>query len=229
MDLKNEYNNDSRYLASVTENGLWIKDEYNRKIHIINAERISSNKLFNVDIMVLEEDFTLNKIIFSDEVDITKNQWLLNNVRIVEEQGITSKLDAYIIFSNFNYIKINNLYSNLSSLSIMRLLKLRKDYQSIDYSLTDLDIHIKGIFAYPFFLTVMSVFSSIIMMNIKHQKPKIFYIVGGVMFSVFIYYINFFFSALGRNEQIPITLSIWLPIFLLSIISLVGIMKLNEK
>ena len=114
-------------------------------------------------------------------------------------------------------------------MTIFDLLKLRKDYRSVNYSVTDIDIHIKAIFSYPFFLTIMSVFSSIIMMNIKHQKPKIFYIVGGIIFSVLIYYLNFFFSALGKNEQIPATLSVWLPIILLSIISLIGMTRLNEK
>ena len=67
------------------------------------------------------------------------------------------------------------------------------------------------------------------MLNIKHQKPKIFYAVGGVLMSVLIYYINFFFGALGRNEEIPVLLSIWLPLFILLIMSLMGIARLNEK
>jgi len=75
----------------------------------------------------------------------------------------------------------------------------------------------------------MTIFSSIIMLNIKHQKPKLYYIIGGILASVTIYYINFFFIALGKNEQIPIFLSIWLPIILLSILSLMGITRLNEK
>jgi lipopolysaccharide export system permease protein len=109
------------------------------------------------------------------------------------------------------------------------LIKLRNDYKSINYSITEIDMHIKRIFSYPFFLTIMTIFSSIIMLNIKHQKPKIFYAVGGVLVSVLIYYINFFFGALGKNEQIPILLSIWLPISLLSIISIIGTIRLNEK
>jgi lipopolysaccharide export system permease protein len=67
------------------------------------------------------------------------------------------------------------------------------------------------------------------MINIRHQKPKIFYISGGIIISVSIYYINFFFTALGKNEQIPLALSIWLPIFLLLILTLIGVIKLNEK
>ena len=229
IDLKNYYSNDSRYLASVTENGLWIKDENNNQIYIINAEKISLNKLHNVDLLVLEKDFSLNKNIFSEEVNITDKAWVMNNAKILEVDGAITKVGDYIFFSNFDYGVINNLYSNLSSLTIFDLFELRKDYKLINYSVTDLNIHIKTIFAYPFFLSIMAVFSSIIMMNVKHQKPKIVYLVGGIIFSVLIYYMNYFFSALGRNEQIPVLLSVWLPILLLSILSLIGMTRLNEK
>ena len=229
IDLKNTYSNDSRYLASVTENGLWIKDEYDERVYFVNAEKISLNKLYNVQIIILDNNFSLIEKVFSSEVNISKNEWLMTDAIISKRDGKTSKINNYVFYSNFNYQKINNLYSDLSSLTFLGLLKLRKDYQIIDYSVTDLSIHIISLYAYPFYLTVVTILSSIIMMNIRHQKPKIFYISGGIIVSVLIYYINFFFIALGKNEQIPLALSIWLPISLLSILTLIGVVKLNEK
>ena len=189
----------------------------------------SLNKLYNIEVMILDSKFSLVEKIFSPEADISENKWVMSNATITNEVGKTSKIDNYIFYSNFNYQKINNLYSDLSSLTFLGLLKLRNDYQIINYSVTDLNIHITSLYAYPFYLTVITILSSIIMINIRHQKPKIFYISGGIIFSVIIYYISFFFTALGKNEQIPSMLSIWLPIFLLLILSLIGIIKLNEK
>ena len=95
--------------------------------------------------------------------------------------------------------------------------------------MTDLNIHITSLYAYPFYLTAITILSSIIMINIRHQRPKIFYISAGILLSVLIYYISFFFIALGKNEQIPFMLSVCLPILLLIILSLIGMVKLNEK
>ncbi len=229
LDLKNEYTNDNKYLATVTENGLWIKDDNGLEVYFINAERVSTNKLHNVDILVFNKNFQLNRSIFTIEADISSNKWLMSEAIITKPNGGREIVDNYSLISNFNYVKINNLYSDLSALNMYELIKLRNDYKSINYSITEIDMHIKRIFSYPFFLTIMTIFSSIIMLNIKHQKPKIFYAVGGVLVSVLIYYINFFFGALGKNEQIPILLSIWLPISLLSIISIIGTIRLNEK
>tara|TARA_B100000795_G_scaffold269313_1_gene258334 strand:+ start:144 stop:1232 length:1089 start_codon:yes stop_codon:yes gene_type:complete len=231
VDFKNQFTNDNRYLASITENGIWIKDGNDDQTFIINADKISYNRLHDVEILVLDKNFTLSRTIFSKEIDISNKKWLMYSVKILEniDGDKVNKLDNLTFVSNFDYEKINNLYSNLSSLTFFDLFKLRKDYKSINYSVTEINIHIKSIYSYPFFLTIMSIFSSIIMMNIKHQKPKTFYVVGGIMFSVLIYYLNFFFNALGKNEQIPITLSVWLLIILLSIISLMGITRINEK
>ena len=229
LDLKNEYTKDNKYLASVTENGLWIKDDNGSEVYFINAESVSDNKLLNVDILVFNENFQLNRSIFTNEADITNNKWLMSEAIVIESNGDRNVVNDYSLISNFNYVKINNLYSDLSALNMYELMKLRSDYKNINYSITEIDMHIKRIFSYPFFLTIMTIFSSIIMLNIKHQKPKIFYAVGGILTSVLIYYMNFFFGALGKNEQIPIILSIWLPIFLLSITSLIGTVRLNEK
>ena len=229
LDLKNQYTNDNRYLASITENGLWIKDQNENWISFTNAEKIALNKLYNVDILIFNKDFVLNKIIFSKEVDISNKIWLMDKVTILGENNQSEELNNFEYSSNFDYEKINNLYSNLSSLTIFEIIRMREDYKLINYSLTEIDIHIKRLFSYPFFLSIMTIFSSIIMLNIKHQKPKLFYIVGGVLISVIIYYVNFFFGVLGKNEQIPSTISIWLPILLLSIISLIGTTRLNEK
>jgi len=229
LDLKHEYTNDNKYLASVTENGLWIKDDNGSEVYLINAEKVSTNKLHNVDILVFNKNFKLNRSIFTKEADITNNEWLMREAVVVQENGGKETVRNFSLISNFNYIKINNLYSDLSAFNIYELMKLRNDYKNINYSITEIDMHIKRIFSYPFLLAIMTIFSSIIMLNIKHQKPKIFYAVGGILMSVLIYYMNFFFGALGKNEQIPILLSIWLPIFLITIISLMGTVRLNEK
>ena len=229
LDLKNQYTDDNKYLATVTENGLWIKDDNGLEVYFINAKRVSTNKLHNVDILVFNDNFELNRSIFTVEADISTNKWLMSEAVIVEQNGDRDVVRNYSFISNFNYLKINNLYSDLSALNIYELMKLRNDYKNINYSITEIDMHIKRIGSYPFLLTIMSIFSSIIMLNIKHQKPKIFYAIGGILMSVLIYYMNFFFGALGKNEQIPILFSIWLPIFFLSITSLIGTIRLNEK
>ena len=112
---------------------------------------------------------------------------------------------------------------------MFELNKIKKDYDSMNYSTTEINSHIQKIFSYPLYLMIMTILSATIMMNIKHDKPKVFHLIFGILLSVIIYYINFFLNVMGKSEKIPIEVSIWLPIILLTIISTMGLIRVNEK
>lgn len=67
------------------------------------------------------------------------------------------------------------------------------------------------------------------MMNIKYQKNLMFHLFIGVFLSVVIYYISHFSNLLGSNNKIPVVLSVWFPVLILSIASLIGVVRINEK
>tara|TARA_A100001015_G_scaffold86293_1_gene95909 strand:- start:787 stop:1869 length:1083 start_codon:yes stop_codon:yes gene_type:complete len=229
LDIKKDYTKDNKYLATITENGLWIKDEIDGRINFVNAQQFNLNKLKNVDIIQLNESFELERSIKSKEVDITEKSWTLYNAKIISKDNNIQIEDNYKFKTNFNFERINNLFSNLSSLTLIDLLELRKNYLAINYSTTDINYHLHKLLAYPFLITAMTILSAILMLNIKFQKPKIFFIVIGILLSVLIYYINFFFGALGKNEKLPLLVSIWIPIVILTIISIIGMIRINEK
>ena len=226
--IKNNYSDDNKYLAVITENGLWIKDEINDNINIINALKVNNEFLLNVSITRFNKDFDVVEILQSEKVDITSKKWKIFNPIILKGNS-QSSLDELILQSNFDLQKINGLFSNLSSLSIIDLITLRKSYMSLNYSVTDINSHLLKIVSYPVYLTLITIFSAIIMFNIGYQKNTFFKITLGIFLSVIIYYINNFLSVLGTNEKIPLTLSIFLPLIILSIINFISIIKLNEK
>ena len=51
----------------------------------------------------------------------------------------------------------------------------------------------------------------------------------GIFFSVSVYYLSHFSSLLGENGRLPLILSIWFPVIILTSMSLIGIIRLNEK
>ena len=136
--IKNKYSNDNKYLAVITENGLWIKDEIENKINIINANKVDNQFLLDVSITQLDKNFDILNIILSDKVDITSFEWkLYKPVILNNNQEYT--LNELVVQSNFNLKKINSLFSNLSSLTIFKLIELRKSYKILNYSVVDID------------------------------------------------------------------------------------------
>ena len=226
--IKNEYTEDNKYLAVITENGLWIKDEIDNNINIINATKVDKQFLLDVSITQFNKDFEILSTIQSKKVDISYNRWKILEPLILKN-SIKSKSNEMTLQSNFDLKKINSLFSNLASLTIIDLIKLKKSYKSLNYSIIDIDSHLYKIISYPIYLTLITIFSAIIMFSIGYQKNSIFKITIGILLSVIIYYINYFFYILGTNEKIPLILSIFMPLIILSIINFIFIIKLNEK
>ena len=229
LDLKNKYSKDNKYLAVVTENGLWIKEEIDEKINIINAERISGDILYDVTINQFTKNFDNFNNLIVDEAKIENKNWILKNVSFSVKNS-SFKTDKNIIFkTNFDANQINKLFSDLSSLNFIELNNLKTDYEKLGYSVTNIKIHFHKLISYPISLTIMTVFGSIIMLNIKRNKSKIFHIILGTLCSVIIYYINYFSGLLGENEKMPEFLSIWLPLIIISLFCMIGLVRINEK
>ena len=229
LDIKKNFTKDNKYLATITENGLWIKDEDENTINFINARKFNLNILDDVDIIQLNKNFEFIKNIKSKKANIQKNKWILYNSMIIDNNNFVIKEDEISFFSNFTYNEISSLFSNLSSLTLWKLINLKNDYLSINYSTTEIDYHLQKLIAYPFLITIISVLSATLMLNIGYQKQKLYLIVFGIMLSVLIYYINFFFGAMGKNEKLPLIVSVWMPIVILFIISIIGLIRINEK
>ena len=228
LSIKNKYSEDNKYLAVITENGLWIKDEINKSINITNASKVDDQFLLDVSITQFNNKFEILGIIQSNKVDISSNKWKLSNPTILKgnQKEVLNEMELQ---SNFNLKKINSLFSNLSSLTMLELLNLRKSYISLNYSIIDIDSHLYSLGSYPIYLTLITIFAGIIMFNIGYQKNSFFKITLGIFLSVIIYYVNYFLIVLGTNEKIPLILSIFLPLIILSIINFTSIIKLNEK
>ena len=226
--IKNKYSEDNKYLAVITENGLWIKDEIENKVNIINANKVDNQFLLGVSITQLNKNFDVLNIIQSDKVDISSFEWKVIEP-VILNQNQEYSLSELVLKSNFDLKKINSLFSNLSSLTVFKLIELRKSYKTLNYSLVDIDSHLYKIISYPIYLTLITIFSSIIMLNIGYQKNTFYKITLGIFLSVIIYYINYFLNILGTNEKIPLTLSIFMPLVILTIINFTSIIKINEK
>ncbi len=229
LDLKNGYSSDNKYLAVVTSNGLWIKDEIDEITSYINSDAMDDHHLINVSITQFDKYFNLVQNIQSDRVDIKENEWIMLNARVSKTDEETKNFDKFSFKSNFNREKINSLFSNLSSLTIWELHKTKKDYKNLGYSTSKIDIHNKRIYSFPIYLTLMTILSCIIMLNIKKNYPTLPNIVLGILVSVIIYYFNYFFSLLGEKEKIPLDFSIWSPLLILFLICSIGLVHLDEK
>ncbi len=228
LQIKNQYSKDKLYLAVINKNGLWIKDIVGDKTNIINSSKIDKNYLTETFITTFDKNYNPIKNLKSNKIDIKNNKWLIHDATVFEN-NTSKKVELLEFNTNFNQKRIESLFSNLSSLSILKLVDLRNNYKSLNYSVVDVDLQINKILTYPIFLTLMTIFSSIIMFNTRDFKSNTLKIIIGLFFSVTIYYISNFFNVMGSTEKIPLMFSVWAPLISLMIINIFMLIGVNEK
>ncbi len=228
LEEKTKFTTDSKYLAVITNNGLWIKDEIDEKIYIVNSSKIQDNLLINNFITEFNKDYEVIRNLKSEKINIQNKEWLAYNVKIYNKNNYEIKKKLKIK-TNFDYKKIQTLYSNLSSLSFYQLFELRKNYKKLNYSLTEINLQFLKILSYPLYLFLVAFFSSLIMFRVKRLHNSTFKISLGLFFSVIIYYINNFFMVLGSTERISLVFAIFIPLIILTIINSLLLNRINEK
>jgi len=228
LEKKSQFTSDGKYLAVITKNGLWIKDQIDEKIYIINSSEVNDNFLTNNFITEFNIKFEVLRNIQSDKIDISEKKWLIYNAKIYNKNNYEVK-EIIELKSNFDYKRIQTLYSDLSSLDIFKLIELRNNYKKLNYSLTEINLQILKLFSYPLYLLLMTILSALIMFRIKRLNTTMLKISFGLFLSVIIYYINNFFLVMGSNERITLTLAIFTPLIILSLINSFMYYGINEK
>ena len=85
------------------------------------------------------------------------------------------------------------------------------------------------IYLLPIFIAIMTAFGSILMFSFNNKNTRFFNLFIGIISSVIIYYINYFFSLLGLSERTSIWLSVSFPLIVLSLFCFILLVKVNEK
>ena len=228
LEKKSQHTNDEKYLAVITKNGLWIKDEINGKIYIINASKIDDNYLINSFITEFDNRYNVLRNIRSEKIDISEKNWKIIKAKIYDKNNYEIE-EILELATNFDYKRIKSLYSNLSSLNIFELIELRNNYKRLNYSLTEVNLQLLKLLSYPLYLLLITIFSALIMFKIKRLSTTTLKISFGLFLSVIIYYINNFFLVMGSTEKISLIFAIFTPLITLSLINIVMAHRINEK
>ena len=228
LELKSSYSSDGKYLAVITNNGLWIKDKVDKRTIMVNSLKIDNNFLIGNFITEFDNEYNISRNIQSPKIDITKKEWIVYDAKIFKENKY-ELIKSIKLNSNFNIQRIKTLYSNLSSLNIFELFELKDNYKKLNYSITEINLQIFKIVSYPIYLLLMTIFSALLMLRIKSVKGTTYKISIGLFFSVLIYYLNNFSQVLGSTERISISSSIFIPLLILGIINSFMIYRINEK
>ena len=231
--LRSEYN-ETKNLVFVNETGIWILDKNEKEKNIIRIEKISKDFSVVNQITIYNYDSSNNfiKRIDATEGFIKDKNWQLNKVYIISANKKNNKenyLNNYNYTSNVNISELKNVYKNTDTTSLLDISKEMAILEDKGYSTIDLRIRYQKLISFPIYLLAMSILSGLMIINLGKTSNYLKYGSYGVIISVMIYFLNDLSITIAKSGIISVDFSVWIPIFLIILINLVGITQVNAK
>ena len=231
--LRSEYN-ETKNLVFVNETGIWILDKNEKEKNIIRIEKISKDFSVVNQITIYNYDSSNNfiKRIDATEGFIKDKNWQLNKVYIIstnKKNNNENYLNNYNYTSNVNISELKNVYKNTDTTSLLDINKEMMILEDKGYSTIDLRIRYQKLISFPIYLLAMSILSGLMIINLGKTSNYLKYGSYGVIISVMIYFLNDLSITIAKSGIISVDFSVWIPIFLIILINLVGITQVNEK
>ena len=224
-ELEYEYINRVDKFASITKNGIWLKqfNANNNLSSVLFAKDIKDEGETLSDFMILEYDKNGS---FQGRLDgstakLNVGHWEIKNVQI------SPKFNEPYFKKSLKYhtnIKIEDISDSLSSplsISFWRLGKFIKFLENLGYSAVDFKMHYYNLIFLPFLMTSLLILSASISNNLKQNDKFFTTILVSFILIFFVYFISNLLDALGSSSQMnPVTAKGCMPIIviLLSII-----------
>jgi lipopolysaccharide export system permease protein len=232
-DLRSEYN-ETKNLVFVNETGIWILDKNEKEKNIIRIEKISKDFSVASQITIYNYDSSNNfiKRIDATEGIIKDKNWQLNKVHIISSNKKNNKenfLNNYNYTSNININELKNVYKNADTTSLLDINKEMSILEDKGYSTIDLRIRYQKLISFPIYLLAMSILSGLMIINLGKTSNYLKYGTYGVIISIIIYFLNDLSITIAKSGIISVDFSVWIPIFLIILINLVGITQVNAK
>ena len=229
--VKGNYEKEQDYLATVTVNGIWIKERGLKANYIIRASHLKKENLMGVTIYEFDKDNNFTRRVEADSANITSLKWVLKNITVINSEGImlAEPIKDPFYFSMYDIKKIKSLYSNLDTISFWDLEHEINLLKQRGYSTREMQVKLHRSLAFPFFLLSMVLLSSVFTLGTTFKENNWTYVFLTIISSVLIFFFNDFSAALGKTDKLPVELSVWMPIAIIFIFSFVGIIHANQK
>ena len=205
-NLKYEYIDRVDKFASITKNGLWLKqDNYETDLTSVlyakNTEQ--EGKVLN-SFMLLEYD---HKGTFSGRIDGKKAElkdgyWKMFEIQVTPKYGETTYLDYLDYQTNIKPKDISDGLSSPSSISIWRLLTFISFLEELGYSAIDFKMHLYGLISLPFFISALVLLAFCLVQGIKQNDKFSKTIISSLIIIFFLYFVSNLLNALGSTSQI---------------------------
>ncbi len=205
-ELEYKYIDKVDKFASITKNGLWLKQENEAKnlSSVLYAKTIQNQGKNLIDFMVLEYDDqgAFQGRLDGQNAELIDGFWLMSNTQISPKYGKSIYEKNLKYETNIKLEDITDSLSSPSSIPIWRLITFINFLESLGYSAIDFKMHFYNLMFLPLYLAGLSLLASSLVINLKQNDKYTLTITYSFILIFIIYFLSNLLDALGSTGQL---------------------------
>ena len=220
-NFENQQRERTASLLSVADTGIWLRQSFEDTSLIIHALSWQHDAQRFVDVSIwqyYQDDFMQR--IEAETADIVASEWTLNNVIRYSPVAGSQQLDSLSLTTHIDQEKINDSFTSASTISVWKLAEFISIIENAGLSADGHIVHFHQLLAQPLIFIAMFFLTGGICVGINQRTPakKQVLIALGIGVGYFIFSRTFY--TFGTRYQWPVLFSIWLPMILFLISTL---------
>ena len=221
-DLKYEYIDRVDKFASITKDGLWLKqgnavNEINSVLYAKKTEN-RGETLHNFMLLEYDKKGAFNGRIDGKKAELNEGYWEMSKIQITPKYGESRFQDSLKYDTNIKSEDISDGLSSPSSISIWRLMTFIYFLEELGYSAVDFKMHLYELISLPFYISSLVFLAFSLVQGIKQNDRFSKVIISSLMIIFFLYFVDNLLGALGSTSQIhPIIANFSMPLITFSI------------
>ncbi len=192
--------------ASITKNGLWLKQENNENglSSVLFAKKIKEQGTHIIDFMILEYDTngSFQGRLDGDSALLKDGFWEMYNTQLTPKFGEASFKRFIKYKTNINPEDITDSLSSPTNIPIWRLVTFISFLESLGYSAIDFKMHLYDLVFLPFLMGSLVFLASSLVKNLKQNDKFTKTAIYSLLIIFVIYFISNLLEALGSTSQL---------------------------
>lgn len=200
-------------LASVSEEGLWLRQRTDNGHYILHANEISPSEreLHGVVVYLMEGEDRFIGRIDAPTAKLVPGHWRLQHARINDLTGQLRTADTYSIVTDLTEENIQDSFAPPETLSFWALPKFISVLEKAGFSALRHRLYWQSKLAEPLFLCAMVLLAAAFSLRHVRRGGAMTVAVAGIGTGFLLFFMSDVVGALGASGSVPVALAAWSP------------------
>ncbi|HPF77782.1 MAG TPA: LPS export ABC transporter permease LptG [Alphaproteobacteria bacterium] len=228
--LENEYLEQKSSLVSLSDQGLWLRQEHEGGTAILHSGHIKMPEwvLDNVMVFFFSANNDFLRRIDATSANLGTGEWTFNDAVVNKPKQPPEQADLMTMATDLTVDELENSFSTPETISIWKLPAFIKILEETGFDSTGLKIHFQNLLAQPLLFMAMILLAASVSLRPPRLRGTSVLVMSGVLIGFIVFFASSFLQALGASQQIPIIVAAWFPALISFLLGIGALMILED-